>query len=110
MSPEDFPPKNSVIIHVRLGDVIDKAVDSVRDLLVKQRYFQLVGERIPCPRDKENSTPLVQDWNTYVKPLVYYSEMLNIVSKYSSVILMGSAHGLHITSNLCWNNTTMNSG
>jgi len=107
MSSEDFPPKNSVIIHVRLGDVIDKAVDSVRDLLVKQRYFQLVGERIPCPRDKENSTPLVQDWNTYVKPLVYYSEMLNIVSKYSSVILMGSAHGLRITTHLCWNNTTL---
>jgi len=42
-----------------------------------------------------------------VKPLVYYSEMLNIVSKYSSVILMGSAHGLRITTHLCWNNTTL---
>ena len=105
MSSDDLAPTNSVVIHIRLGDVIDKAVNSVRDILFSQRYFQLVGERIPCSSATDKEKTLVQDWNAYVKPLSYYSEMLDIVSKYSSVILMGSAHGLD--HDRCWNSTTL---
>ena len=98
-----LPPQNALVIHLRLGDVIDKARQSTRDLLYEQQYYYSEEDvNLPCPgphaNDIGNFTPLKVDWNAYVKPLSYFSQRLDIISQYSSVILMGSAHkggGIH---------------
>ena len=48
-------------------------------------------------------TPLIEDWNAYVKPLSYYSDLLDIISQYTSVVLMASAHngGVHRANYKC---------
>jgi hypothetical protein len=76
-----LPSPKTLVIHLRLGDVIDSARDSARELLFEQKYFYHLTEQQP--------------WNEYVKPLSFYSDMLYNITKqhhYSSIIIMGSAH------------------
>ena len=76
-----LPPPSTLVIHLRLGDVIDTARDSVRELLFEQKYFYHLDVQQP--------------WNEYVKPFSYYSDLLYNITKqhhYSSVVIMGSAH------------------
>jgi hypothetical protein len=35
----ELPLPNTLVIHLRLGDVVDKGVDTVRDFLLEQKYY-----------------------------------------------------------------------
>jgi hypothetical protein len=105
---EKIPRPHTLVIHLRLGDVIDGSLDSVRELLFDQRYYyrnttsidtKNPDNRLPTPLQAPNNPPFAMDWNAYVRPLRYYSHVLlhnrkaSLRSGYKqTVILMGSAH------------------
>jgi hypothetical protein len=67
------PPIDMLLIHLRLGDVIDRTKYSVDDFL--------------------NNSILFNDRN-YVKPLSYYKDILNRINEYEikTVMLVGGFH------------------
>lgn len=91
---DEVPPPDTLVIHLRLGDVIDNARESTRDLLIKQQYFYTVeGARNRCISPSlDRSGPLIEDWNAYVKPLGYFSEKLHYISNFKSVVIMSAGH------------------
>lgn len=102
LPPEERLQPNSLLIHLRLGDVIDYSVESVPELLLKeQHYYRRKNNNNPKseapiePWVKPNHKPLSMSWNRYVQPLEFYSKLLQNHSaqhEYDSVVIMGSAH------------------
>jgi hypothetical protein len=94
---EKRPNPNTLVIHLRLGDVIDGSLDTVRDLLLDQKYFYRKDAGKPrTPMEAPQSPPLLREWNAYVRPLQYYSNQLwnHRLGSHTveSVVIMGSAH------------------
>jgi hypothetical protein len=79
---EALPRPNTLVIHLRLGDVIDASRRSVHEMLSEQTYFYHLQVQ--------------ESWNAYVKPLSYWADILmnmtDQISQYSSVVIMGTAH------------------
>jgi hypothetical protein len=104
--PHDLLPQpNTLLIHLRLGDTIDCAVDSVPELLFQQCYYYRGNVSSPATRSndlcrnpgvkKPNDEPLLTAWNAYVLPLSHYSQLLrrqDVLRRYKSIVIMGSAH------------------
>ena len=90
MPKEELPSPNTLVIHLRLGDVVDEARNSVQELLFEQQYFY------DTTKESNRPIPIVEKWNAYVKPMSYFSDMLNdnLISKnnFSKVVIMGAAH------------------
>jgi hypothetical protein len=93
---QELPPPNTLVIHLRLGDVVDHAADSVRDLLLEPKYFFHTDESgNHTEPQKGRYSPLMEEWNIYVRPLsYYYGHVVQQVGKmkYKHVVLMGSTH------------------
>lgn len=72
------PPKQALVIHLRLGDVVDDSQDSLYNMLERQTFFYdyAPGEA----------------WNGYVKPLNHFKELQKQLSPEQDIILMASAH------------------
>lgn len=87
---KQLPSPNTLVIHLRLGDVVDAAFESVEKLLLKQHYFYRENKTEPW-KAKRDSKELVAPWNAYVRPLATYSG-IDLVRQYKSVVIMGSAH------------------
>ena len=74
---QDFtpPPPKSLVIHLRLGDVIDASAESLAELLYSQKYFfrscsnetQQKGCYLP-PLETSYNLPLEESWNQFVRP------------------------------------------
>lgn len=96
MSATDLPGPNTAVVHLRMGDVIDFAVESVEDLLLEQHYFyrldktktfeKYAGHPLEVPDHPE----LQERWNKYVRPLHFFSQV--DWSRHPEVVLLGSAH------------------
>lgn len=97
----DIPPADAAVIHLRLGDVLEAAVEPVSDMLREQQYFYRENRNVtPCrcepPWQNPTGRPLLHSWNAYVRPLSYFSSI--DWRNFSSVVIMGSAHlGLETT-------------
>ncbi|CAB9513076.1 expressed unknown protein [Seminavis robusta] len=94
-----LPEPGTLLIHVRLGDVIDSAADSVQDLLKEQMYYYRLnstakGGCCTNPWEHPENPPLKLLWNRYVRPLSYFREQLQSVhqERFASIVLMGAAH------------------
>lgn len=98
---EDLPDHNTAVIHLRLGDVMDAAVEPVPELLRTQHYFfrepsqpRNPQSAIHCHCEEPWLSPenpeLVTPWNGYVRPLSYFADIdwTNI----TSIVIMGSVH------------------
>jgi len=57
-----LPSKDTLVIHARVGDVVDNATDSVLNLLSKQCYYY------PGEENRD-------EWNAYVKPIAHYEQL-----------------------------------
>ncbi|CAB9505060.1 expressed unknown protein [Seminavis robusta] len=94
---DNSPPPNTLLIHLRLGDVIDSAAaDSVSELLQEQRYYwrrKSKTQKGCCsnPWEHPEYPPFKEPYNAYVRPLSYYTTQL-LQQNYTHVVLMGSAH------------------
>lgn len=89
-------PPSTLVVHLRLGDVVDGAVDPVRDLLFEPKfYFRRCQNETKRFCEKpwllSYNLPSPKDWNRYVMPLSYFSSRPDI-DKYKSVVIIGSAH------------------
>ena len=121
----------TLVLHIRIGDVIDDADDSVHQLLYEQRLFvrnQTMLHRLVKEAGLEmvNGTKAPQGafqnkticrkggpfcfrkkWMGYVKPLEYYSDLIpSILSNvdgntYTKIVIMGGAHKSLKTSKSC---------
>jgi hypothetical protein len=100
------PEPNTLLIHLRIGDVVDCAVDSVHELLFQQCYYfrtDLGTNRNLCRNagvKQANDQPRVEDWNKYVLPLSNYSQLRLDESRpggggFKSIVIMGSTHQGH---------------
>jgi len=97
-----IPAANSLIIHVRVGDVIDWSLDSVEDLLLEPKYyFRSVNGRKCCLNPFQHPTKpiLKESWNLYVKPLSYFAHVARTTltqdlqqNAPKTIVLMGAAH------------------
>lgn len=99
-----LPSHDTLVVHLRLGDVVDAAVETVNELLLSQRYFYReplrTGNGGGCGGDCENpwiapdNLEVKEDWNAYVRPLSYYRNLLADLDsgKFTKVVLMGAAH------------------
>ncbi len=67
------PPPNMLLIHLRLGDVMDRTPYMAKDFLARTIYYQ--------------------GWN-YVKPLSYYQDIINKIKdkNVKSITLIGGFH------------------
>jgi hypothetical protein len=95
----ELPLPNTLVIHLRLGDVLEDVADAVRDLLLEQKYYfrwhAQTGKAVAPSRKTKNLPPLISDENAFVKPLSYFYD--NLVqpareSQYNHVVLMGASH------------------
>jgi hypothetical protein len=78
-STSNLAPKEAIVVHVRIGDVVDDSKDSVYNMLRSQTFFY-------------DFAPW-QDWNAYVKPLNHFVELEKLASTGQAVVLVASAHG-----------------
>jgi len=65
-----------VVVHIRMGDVIDNANTSVEDMLANQTFY----------------FPNHRSWNKYVMPLQHYRDAFGRLSPGQLVTLVGSPH------------------
>jgi hypothetical protein len=75
----ESPPPNSLVVHLRLGDVIDAANETVPELLRTQHYFY---------HDNNTGEEYKKAWNAYVRPLARFSKL----PFENDVIIMGATH------------------
>ncbi|CAB9523452.1 expressed unknown protein [Seminavis robusta] len=95
-----LPPPRTLVIHLRLGDVIDSAADSVAELLQEppKYYWRQLASGKCCgkPWERPDAPPHAIAWNQYVRPLSYYTTRLlqspQQLTQYDTVVLMGAAH------------------
>ena len=84
-TPELKPDENTLLIHLRIGDVIDNSRFSVDELLSEGRNYGAIKSE-----QKEG------EWggHNYVKPLSYYQEVLEIIQTLpiNKIILIGGYH------------------
>lgn len=71
------PPSDSLVIHLRVGDVIEESSHTVSQMLSRQIYF------IPGKL-----------WSDYVKPLKYFNDKINSIKKYNikNIIIIAGSH------------------
>jgi hypothetical protein len=84
------PPLNTVVIHVRVGDVIDMASASVAALLDSPHYFYTNdGDRAVL-----SGLAISQNWNQYVVPLAFFRELIDKgeIQPGDKVVLMAASH------------------
>ena len=93
----DLPGPNTTVVHLRIGDVLDYAVESVEDMLVKKHYFYradpdaaVIDKGAGHPLDFPHYPELKEDWNNYVRPLNFFSQV--DWRYHPDVVLLGSAH------------------
>ncbi len=74
VSKDQTPPEDMLLIHLRIGDVIDRTPYMVKDFL--SRYIMYVNG------------------HNYVKPLSYYESLLDSIRKYNikKITLLGGFH------------------
>jgi hypothetical protein len=88
------PPLNTVVIQVRIGDVIDMASASVAALLHSPHYFFADGgDRAVLP-GRQGSEAIRQNWNQYVVPLAFFRELIDKgeIQPRDKVVLMAASH------------------
>lgn len=73
----DKPDIDSLVIHLRIGDVIENSSESVVKMLSKQTYYQ--PSKI---------------WSGYVKPLKYFDDKLDKCKQYNikNIIIVAGSH------------------
>jgi hypothetical protein len=97
---EETPLPNTLLIHLRLGDTVDCAVDSVHELLFQQCYYYRGNRTVGWYTDlcldpgvkRDNDQPLLEEWNAYVLPLSNYAKLRLQDEPYDSIVIMGSSH------------------
>ena len=78
---KDVPPSNAAVIHLRLGDVLETAIESVSDMLREQQSYYRENQNVKrcrCELPWKNPTgaPLLRSWTAYVRrPLSYFSSI-----------------------------------
>ena len=84
------PPLNTVVIHVRVGDVIDMAPASVAALLDSPHYFYTNDD----DRAVLSGQVIRQSWNQYVVPLAFFRELIDKgeIHPRDKVVLMAASH------------------
>eukprot|EP00797_Seminavis_robusta_P022147 Sro350_g123640.3 (390) ;mRNA; r:5559-6728 len=104
----DLPPPKTLVVHLRLGDVIDSAVENVQELLEEQQYYfrrkdNKQGSCCDDPWVKPKHLPYRQAWNAYVKPLSYFTQQIQQLAQdnnknnnnnheFTHIVIMGAAH------------------
>ena len=90
--PDLTPDEDELVIHLRVGNVIDRVQNSVEELLEKSRPYWGECQSSPSTNDK---------WNHYVRPLSYYEKHLDQMDKRIKKITLVAG------GNLCeWDNYT----
>ena len=86
-TPKLTPDKNTLLIHLRIGDVIDNSVFSVDELLEEERIY---GSQETIIR----GSSLGWRGDKYVKPLSYYQKILKTIQELpiNKIILIGGYH------------------
>jgi hypothetical protein len=83
LAHDKLPAPDELVVHLRIGDVIDYDKHSVENILVFPVYFH--EERFE-----------LAPWHQYVKPLAYYRSALNLLHlsnlSFSKVTLVASSH------------------
>jgi len=69
----ELPGDDTLVVHLRTGDVIDLSKNSVEDFLTNYVIFKQTGIN-------------------YVKPLIYYNESLKKIPKLKKVIIVTGSH------------------
>ncbi|CAB9502342.1 expressed unknown protein [Seminavis robusta] len=92
-----LPKPRTMVVHLRIGDVVDLDPHTVQELLETQRYFYRFNKGGICcamPWQQPDWDPIEEDFNAYVRPLSYYKEALltNQSTSFDHVVLMGAVH------------------
>ena len=88
------PPLNTVVIHVRVGDVIDMAPASVAALLHSPHYFFADGGDRAVLLGQGSAQAIRQKWNQYVAPLAFFRDVIDKgeIQPRDKVVLMAASH------------------
>jgi hypothetical protein len=78
LTQEVFPAPDELVIHVRIGDVVEFDNHSVEEMLHHPTYFY----------EKHAAAP----WHQYVKPLEYYKETSLKSAQFPRVALVAASH------------------
>ena len=101
MPLKDRLEPGTLVIHLRLGDVVEGAVlHLVQDLLHEQQYFYRErdngnGQQCnPWSQRCMHNLPIQMEGKKYVKSLSYYSSLEDL-DQFQSFIILGAAHTGH---------------
>ena len=85
--PHDMPPKDALVVHLRLGDVLEESAASVDEMLANPVPFY----------SGENE---LETWNFYVRPLSSFNKSIprDIVRRRHVVLVASAVHAGRNTS------------
>ena len=75
---EAVPAPGELVVHVRIGDVIEIANRTVMEMLQEPTYFY--DGALPAP------------WHQYVKPLAYFEDIISQSSHFKKITIVAASH------------------
>jgi len=93
----DLPKNNTLIIHLRLGDVIEMSKLSVKDFLIDNKS---IDSSLICDKNYGNvvcniNENTINNSVSYVKPLSYFYNKIHKINGINEIVLVAGCHVLY---------------